>query len=177
MGIINFNSKKNEAAKKSEAKKAPEKVKVSNETVNKWFKITMNVVKYAQLGLVAYSGFNAFKFLNSCPGKSCLHMMNAAIGINNVNIIDTQLELIDMEDYINSVLEQQNRVNKAVGDAIDCEMQSGEKTRGYSVTNALDIERIFRALESQGIEARNVDLSDILNDTDTSDDTEEDVEE
>jgi hypothetical protein len=174
MSIINF--KKNEAAKTTEAKKAPEKIKVSNETVNKWFKITMNVVKYAQLGIVAYSGFNAFKFLNSCPGKSCLHMMNAAIGINNVNIIDTQLELIDMEDYINSVLEQQNRVNKAVGDAIDCEMQSGEKTRNYAVVNALDIERIYRALESQGIEARNIDLSDIITDDD-GDDTEEDTEE
>lgn len=173
MSIINFNSKKNEAAKKSEAKKAPEKVKVSNETVNKWLKITLKVTKYAQLGIVAYSGFNAFKFWNSCPGKSCLHLMNAAIGINNVNVIDTQLELIDMEDYVSNVFEGQNRFNKAASESIDLVRQSEEKTRNYAVVNALDIERIYRALESQGIEARNIDLSDII----TDDDTEEDVEE
>lgn len=176
MSIINFDFKKNAAAKTSEAKKAPEKVKVSNETVNKWFKITMNVVKYAQLGIVAYSGFNAFKFWNSCPVKTCLHLMNAGIGMANVNIIDTQLDMIAMEDYVSNVFEGQNRFNMAASDTIDLVRQSGEKTRGYSVANALDIERIFRALESQGIEARNIDLSDILTDDD-SDDTEEDVEE
>lgn len=174
MSIINF--KKNEAAKTSEAKKAPEKIKVSNETVNKWFKITMNVVKYAQLGIVAYSGFNAFKFWNSCPGKSCLHLMNAAIGINNVNIIDTQLDMIAMEDYVSNVFEGQNRFNKAASESIDLVRQSEDKTRNYAVVNALDIERIYRALESKGIEARNIDLSDILTDDD-SDDTEEDTEE
>lgn len=174
MSIINF--KKNEAAKTSEAKKAPEKVKASDKDFNKLFKITLKITKYAQLGIVAYSGFHAFKFWNSCPGKSCLHLMNAGIGMANVNIIDTQLDMIAMEEYVNSVFESQSRVNKAVTDAIDCERQSGEKTRNYAVVNALDIERIYRALESQGIEARNIDLSDILTDDD-NDDTEEDVEE
>ena len=174
MSIINF--KKNAVAKTAEAKKAPEKVKVSNETANKWFKITMNVVKYAQLGIVAYSGFNAFKFWNSCPGKSCLHLMNAAIGINNVNIIDTQLDMIAMEEYVGGVFEGQNRFNKATSDTVDLLRQSGDQTRNYAVVNALDIERIYRALESQGIDARNIDLSDILTDDDVES-AEEDTEE
>lgn len=174
MSIINF--KKNEAAKTSEAKKAPEKIKASDKDFNKLFKITLKITKYAQLGVVAYSGFNAFKFWNRCPVKTCLHLMNAAIGMANVNIIDTRLDLVDMEEYVSGVFDGQNRFNKAASDTIDLVRQSEEKTRNYAVVNAIDIERIYRALESQGIEARNIDLSDILTDDD-NDDTEEDVEE
>lgn len=169
MAIINFNSKKNVAAKTTETKKA-------KSDPNKWFKVTLNIVKYAQLGVVAYSGFHAGKFWNRCPAKASMFLMNAAIGMANVNIIDTQLELIEMEDYINGVFEGQNRFNKAASDTIDLVRQSSDKTREYSVVNALDIERIYRALESQGVEARNIDLSDIL--TDGEDDSaEEDTEE
>lgn len=169
MSIINFNFKKNEAAKTSKVEKA-------KSDPNKWFKTTLKFVKYAQLGVVAYSGFHAGKFWNRCPAKTSMFLMNAAIGMANVNIIDTQLELIDMEDYVSNVFEGQNRFNKAASESIDLVRQSEDKTRNYAVVNALDIERIYRALESQGIEARNIDLSDILTDDDTES-GEEDTEE